>query len=710
MNRSKCLLMRLALIIGFIAQCALLQASTLIDGLYYDLDMSTRTATVTYEKNGTDNYASLPANVKIPESVEYNGVTYSVTKVANKAFANCKSLESISIPGTVVQIGISSTNPSYLPFYNCTTLKNVKFEDGAQSLFLSASYSDNRAPSSEAKGLFEDCPLEEVYIGRNISYIDSYVTFEEEPNLCDFSAFYKQTKLTKALISSSVTAIPKYLFYRCSALSDVDIQGQLVEIPFLSFAECNLSALKLPNSIEEINEYAFQNNKAMTSAVLGDNVKSIGSFAFSGCSNLTNLDLGNSLVSIGDYAFQSIGSNANTGLNVVFPNTLSTIGNGAFRASGISSITIPNSVTRIGRNCFANNTKLEKITIGNGCRELPEGIFSDCLALTSVVLNDGLEKISNKAFANCQSLESISIPGTIVQIGETYYDKDSGGSLPFYNCTTLKNVRFEDGTKELVLGVNHSKYTNVTGTGIFSYCPLEEVYIGRNISYSKETFEEDPNLCAYSTFYNQTKLTKAVISSSVTEIPVYLFYGCSALSNVSISDRLVKIPAHSFDGCNLSALTLPNSIEEINEYAFRNNKAMTSAVLGNNVKTIGRYTFQNCSSLANIDLGNSLVTIYNGAFSGCKSLKSISIPGTVVQIGGLSEYDENKSTLPFYNCTSLKEVRFENGDEPLSICAFTEINRSYNSKGGYTYYPVDSKNNCGLFVSCPIEYVYIGSI
>ncbi len=140
MNKSKCLLMRLALIIGFIAQCALLQASTLIDGLYYDLNMSTRTATVTY---GTDNYASLPANVKIPESVEYNGVTYSVTKIENRAFAICKSLESISIPGTVVQIGISSTNPSYLPFYNCTTLKNVKFEDGEQGLKLGAFYSED---------------------------------------------------------------------------------------------------------------------------------------------------------------------------------------------------------------------------------------------------------------------------------------------------------------------------------------------------------------------------------------------------------------------------------------------------------------------------------------------------------------------------------------------------------------------------------------
>lgn len=242
MNKSKCLLMRLALIIGFIAQCALLQASTLIDGLYYDLDPSTRTATVTYEKDGTDNYASLPANVKIPESVEYNGVTYSVTKVANLAFANCQSLESISIPSTVVQIG--ETYSSYdegvsLPFYNCTALKSVRFEDGEKEIVLGATYNGNQ-PNG---GLFSYCPLEEVYIGRNISYQDYYssyttYTFEKKPEEYGYSAFYNKTKLTKAVISSSVTAIPKYLFYKCSALSDVDIHEGLVEIPMCSFCEC----------------------------------------------------------------------------------------------------------------------------------------------------------------------------------------------------------------------------------------------------------------------------------------------------------------------------------------------------------------------------------------------------------------------------------------------------------------------------------------
>ena len=221
--------MRLALIIGFIAQCALLQASTLIDGLYYDLDMSTRTATVTYEKDRTDNYASLPANLKIPENIEYNGVTYSVTKVANKAFANCKSLESISIPGTVVQIGGTYNSTDYgarLPFYNCTALKSVRFEDGEKGLVL----------GSNDLGLFSYCPLEEVYIGRNISYQDlSYVTFENAPEEYGYSAFYNQPKLAKVTISPAVAAIPKYLFYKCTALSDIAIQGQLVRIPERSF-------------------------------------------------------------------------------------------------------------------------------------------------------------------------------------------------------------------------------------------------------------------------------------------------------------------------------------------------------------------------------------------------------------------------------------------------------------------------------------------
>ena len=184
MNKTIHLFRRFALIIGLIVQSTLLRASTLIDGLYYDLDTSSRTASVTYETTGTDNYASLSANVKIPETVMYNGVTFTVKKIADGAFANCTSLEEISIPGTVVEVG-TTFDAHYrsgygeskyvydsLPFYNCTALKKVKFEDGTLPIQLGVAWVDDRYYPSDTKGLFYYSPLEEVYIGRNITYKD----------------------------------------------------------------------------------------------------------------------------------------------------------------------------------------------------------------------------------------------------------------------------------------------------------------------------------------------------------------------------------------------------------------------------------------------------------------------------------------------------------------------------------------------------------
>lgn len=248
MNKSKCLFMRLALIIGLIVQCALLKASTLIDGLYYDLDTSNRTATVTYEVDGTGNYASLSANVKIPESVVYNGVTFTVTKIADKAFANCTVMESISIPGSVVQVGNLQwwkykTDFSELPFYNCTSLKRVRFEDGVQPIVLgSHNYGGNTTIQDYLaynKGLFSSCPLEEVYVGRNITYLENVdYSFEANPQYYGYSAFYNQPKLAKVTISPSVTDIPSYLFKDCKNLVTLTISGSLVKIPEHAFDGC----------------------------------------------------------------------------------------------------------------------------------------------------------------------------------------------------------------------------------------------------------------------------------------------------------------------------------------------------------------------------------------------------------------------------------------------------------------------------------------
>ena len=131
-----------------------------IDGLYYELDRTAGTATVTYQTQGTSNYATLPANVVIPETVKYNNANYTVTAIGKDAFEYCTVMESISIPGSVTLIGTEGTywNEYYLPFNGCSALKSVRFEDGAQDISLGC--------YTSAK-IFRDSPLEEVYIGRN---------------------------------------------------------------------------------------------------------------------------------------------------------------------------------------------------------------------------------------------------------------------------------------------------------------------------------------------------------------------------------------------------------------------------------------------------------------------------------------------------------------------------------------------------------------
>lgn len=740
MNKGKCLFMRLALIIGLIVQCALLQASTLIDGLYYDLDTSNHTATVTYETTGINNYASLPADVVIPESVTYEGITYTVVKIGNEAFVNCKMLESISVPSTVVQIG---KEDSSMAFSGCTSLKRIRFEDGTQKLVLGAYY-DTDYKSNYGRGLFLSCPLEEVYIGRNISYKNKYYAFEKYPQYYGYSAFYNQPKLAKVTISSTVTEIPICLFKGCSVLSNVSILGRLTKIPAYSFDGCNLSTLNLSNSIEEIGDYAFQNNTALTTVLLGGNIKTIGGFAF-------------------------------------------------YKTS-VTSINIPNNVTIIGESCFAENTKLEKVTIGTGCKELPTNIFSGCSALASVVLNDGLETISDAAFANCKSLESISFPGTVGAVGTT--QTSGSDKLPFYNCTSLKNVKFEDGTQPLTLGVCYRDgYDELQGCGLFYSCPLEEVYIGRNISYKnvgyafgyQRDFNESPIRYGYSAFYNQPNLTKVTISSTVTEIPAYLFYknasltltslpkvkkigasafqDCSKLTTLNLGQDLQVVSNDAFNGCsNVTKLTFPDATTTIGARAFQNCSSVTEVTVGKELKTIGASAFLNCKSFTALllpdefttmgesafedcikltvaKLGNSLTAVPARAFKNCIALSEMRVPATAKSIGDEAFYNDytlavvsmkegletigervfynNRGILEFsipgtvtsigqnsfYGCTNTSVMSFEDGEGVLTID--TKNTRSakidaLTNNGSYQ----DRKND--YFYDCPIELLYLG--
>ena len=134
-----------------------------------------------------------------------------VTAVENDAFANCSGLTSITIGKNVTVIGDGEINSSCRVFDNCTSLKQVVFEDGNKDLFVGCNvYSSSSRPSSREKpeGLFYDCPLEKVYLGRNLSYYTDRRT--------GYSPFYNKGTLTSLAIGPEVTRIGDYAFSDCA--------------------------------------------------------------------------------------------------------------------------------------------------------------------------------------------------------------------------------------------------------------------------------------------------------------------------------------------------------------------------------------------------------------------------------------------------------------------------------------------------------------
>jgi hypothetical protein len=109
---------------------------------------------------------------------------------------------------------------------------------------------------------------------------------------------------------------------------------------------------------------------------------SIGDYAFSDCTGLTSLTIPNSVTIIGDDAFSDC-----TGLtSLMIPNSVTSIGGYAFSdCTGLTSVTIPNSVTSIGDWAFYGCSSLTNLTIGSGLTNIGFGAFIRCTSLTDVL-------------------------------------------------------------------------------------------------------------------------------------------------------------------------------------------------------------------------------------------------------------------------------------------------------------------------------------
>ena len=225
----------------------------------------------------------------------------------------------------------------------------------------------------------------------------------------------------------AVTSIGDDAFRDCTGLTSIVIPDSVTSIGDCAFEGCTglLRSVTVGNGVESIGWSAFSGCTGLTSIVIPDSVTSIDSYAFSGCTGLTSITLpfvgatkdGTSNTHFG-YLFGANesyynGSYVPSSLKAVVITGGINIGLFAFDGcTGLTSITIPDSVTSIGSYAFRGCTSLTSVTIPDSVTSIGDGAFSRCTSLTSVVIPDSVTTIGGSAFKGCTGLTSVTFINT----------------------------------------------------------------------------------------------------------------------------------------------------------------------------------------------------------------------------------------------------------------------------------------------------------
>ena len=248
---------------------------------------------------------------------------------------------------------------------------------------------------------------------------------------------------------------------------------------------------------------------------------------------------------------------------------------------GLTSITIPSSVTSLGQHCFESCSGLTSITIPSSVTSLGDYCFYGCSGLTSITIPSSVTSLGYECFYGCSGLTSITIPSSVTSLG---YECFSG-------CSGLTSITIP---------------SSVTSLG---------------------------QLC----FYGCSGLTSITIPSSVTSLGYECFRGCSGLTSITIPSSVTSLGERCFYGCRgLTSITIPSSVTSLGELCFYGCRGLTSITIPSSVTSLGGSCFSGCSGLTSITIPSSVTSLGDYCFEGCSGLETIYFKGKVPKYTSLS--------------------------------------------------------------------------
>ena len=551
-----------------------------IGDLRYCLDQVAYTAIVSWNNSDQgNNYVGLK-HIVIPATVQYEGTTYRVTAIQDRAFYGCPDLETIEIGENIERIGYSSS--SYV-FMNSLKLNKIIWKaknckgwdyyyspfggkgsngwiDGGAKQITTIEFTDDVETIPDYLSL-KMTSLDTIRLGKNIISIGrSNLEYFKNVYISDLEAFCR------------ITNYPSDKFYIGFKL-------------FLNNQEIN--NLIIPESVKDIHDFTFQGCSSIKSLQLTQNITNIEKNAFKNCTNLSTVTF--AAASCEDLENTIFDNNSIK--NITFSENVKHIPSYICNNQPIQSITIPLNVETIGANAFSGCSQISHIywnaincsvidngvfnsstanissfSFGDEVEEVPHHICYNMSKLTSITLPNGVLKINNSAFERCSNLTSISIPHTVTTLGES----------AFSGCTAWRVV-----------------------------LPNSLKYIGKNALYNTFTYNLDrswtDNVLYIENYLIKFKGTNNVSSYSIKEGTIVIadaaFESITSLSSVNIPNSITHIGNNAFYNCqDIVSINIPKNIESIGEYAMYISYQKESPIGGAlllpaTLKHIGNYAF-----------------------------------------------------------------------------------------------------------------------
>lgn len=486
-------------------------------GLFY---IVTGANTVEVSRIKTENLEpySYEGDIIIPETVDFEGRTYTITGIGERAFNACQLLTSVVVPSTVTYI-------DYRAFYYCPSLQSVVLSD-------------------------------------NIAEMGSEV-------------FRYCEQLTSVNIPQAMTYLPDYLFGECSSLSAMEIPETITHIGDYAFANTALTSAVIPNSVKTIGNGAFSNCKDLEMVQLPDSLECINGYLFNGCEKLRSVNIPTTVRTIEACAF----TNCIIEGDLTLHDGLVKIGGSAFESCHhITKATIPNTVTSIERCAFMDCSNLISVALPDRLDTIALALFSSCHSLSSISIPESVVSIGEDAFYRCDSLKQVSVSRHVSDIGnaafaeccslksidvdhDNAYYKSVNGVL--FNASKTLLMQYPAGKEDESYQVPGS-VTVLDRSSFAGAAHLQHVDVPNSVS-----------VIGQHAFYRCSGLRSFVVPNNVTAIHPWTFAECLELQTVTMGSSVEIIDEDAFYRCQqLSLVVLGSSVRSIGQGAFSTYSAL----------------------------------------------------------------------------------------------------------------------------------------